>query len=183
MTVLTTMIGLLPMLWSDRRRRRRDEADRRADGRRPRHLVPPRADRLPGDLRPVEPIDESALRRTLARTLVSVARLADGHHAGEPNTGAAAVLGMIGDHPSMLAALHRAEQVAASRVTVLISGETGTGKGLLAEIIHRMSNRSQGPFVELPCVTVSPSRCSIPSSSATRRGPSPAPWRGGRAAS
>jgi DNA-binding NtrC family response regulator len=104
-----------------------------------------------------KPIDEPALRRTLARTLISVARLSDGHRASEPNTGAAAVLGMIGDHPSMLAALHRAEQVAPSRVTVLISGETGTGKGLLAEIIHRMSSRSQGPFVELPCVTVSES--------------------------
>ena len=104
-----------------------------------------------------KPIDASALRRTLARVMAAPSRLAEAERACEPSTGAAASLGMIGDHPSMLAALRRAEQVAPSRVTVLISGETGTGKGVLAEVIHRLSGRAKGPFVELPCVTIAES--------------------------
>ncbi|HEX2162956.1 MAG TPA: sigma-54 dependent transcriptional regulator [Thermoanaerobaculia bacterium] len=104
-----------------------------------------------------KPIDERALCRTLARTPEPTACRPDVDDPGVPGTGTAARLGVIGDHPSMRAALQRAEQVAPSRVTVLISGETGTGKGLLAETIHRLSPRAQGPFVELPCVTVSES--------------------------
>jgi DNA-binding NtrC family response regulator len=104
-----------------------------------------------------KPIDLCALRRTLARAMEALSRLPEADRAYEPNTGPAASLGMIGDHPSMLAALHRAEQVAPSRVTVLISGETGTGKGVLAEVIHRLSGRAKGPFVELPCVTIAES--------------------------
>jgi len=71
--------------------------------------------------------------------------------------GAAASLGVVGDHPSMRAVLARAEQVAKSRATVLITGESGTGKGLMAETIHRLSDRSGGPFVELTCAALSDS--------------------------
>jgi two-component system, NtrC family, response regulator AtoC len=71
--------------------------------------------------------------------------------------GAAAALGLVGDHPSMRAVLNRAEQVAASRATVLLTGESGTGKGLLAETIHRLSGRANGPFVELSCAALSES--------------------------
>ena len=58
MTVLTTMIGLTPILFFRRDRRRRHEADRRADGRRSGDLVLPRAHRLPRDLRHLEATGE-----------------------------------------------------------------------------------------------------------------------------
>lgn len=97
-----------------------------------------------------KPIDPAVLCRTLRRSIERAVCLARGH-SGDTLGSAAAALGMVGNHPSIRAALDRAEQVAPSRATILISGETGTGKGLLAETIHRMSGCAQGPFVEVAC--------------------------------
>lgn len=47
--------------------------------------------------------------------------------------------------------LHKVEQVASSNTTVLILGETGTGKELLARAIHNISNRSERPLVKVNC--------------------------------
>lgn len=52
--------------------------------------------------------------------------------------------------------LDLAYQVAASDANVLIQGETGTGKGLVAEAIHESSRRSKGPFVAVDCGALSP---------------------------
>jgi DNA-binding NtrC family response regulator len=48
-------------------------------------------------------------------------------------------------------------RVAASEATVLLEGETGTGKGLLAEAIHQHSPRARGPLVVLDCSAIPPS--------------------------
>ena len=42
-------------------------------------------------------------------------------------------------------------QVAPTKSTVLISGETGTGKGVLAQLIHKHSNRKDSPFINVHC--------------------------------
>jgi NtrC-family two-component system response regulator AlgB len=47
-----------------------------------------------------------------------------------------------------------ARQAAASDATVLLSGESGTGKNLLASSIHRWSSRREGPFVTIACTTL-----------------------------
>ena len=53
--------------------------------------------------------------------------------------------------PSMRRALANISEIAASNQTVLISGETGTGKELVARAVHVLSLRSQGPFVPINC--------------------------------
>ncbi len=57
--------------------------------------------------------------------------------------------------PAMQQALDLAFQVASSEATVLLRGESGTGKGVLARAIHQRSNRANGPFVIVPCPSLS----------------------------
>jgi DNA-binding NtrC family response regulator len=61
---------------------------------------------------------------------------------------------MIVRDPAMQEAVRRAEQVAASEASVLIVGDTGTGKEVLARPIHRRSRRSGGPFIALNCSAI-----------------------------
>ncbi len=64
---------------------------------------------------------------------------------------------LVGSGP--LHALLRSEirDFARMHSTVLVTGETGTGKGLIARLLHQMSERSQGPFVHVDCAALSPS--------------------------
>lgn len=57
--------------------------------------------------------------------------------------------------PAMQRAVSMARQVAASDVTVLVRGETGTGKGVLARAIHAWSPRAEKPFSTVPCPALS----------------------------
>ncbi len=56
--------------------------------------------------------------------------------------------------PLMQRALATARQAAASDVTVLLTGESGTGKNVLARAMHSWSQRSDGPFVTIACTTL-----------------------------
>jgi DNA-binding NtrC family response regulator len=58
---------------------------------------------------------------------------------------------LIAASPAMKALLQHVPRIAASEAPVLIVGETGTGKDLLARAIHRSSGRSRGPFVPVNC--------------------------------
>jgi len=53
--------------------------------------------------------------------------------------------------PAMKQVFEKARLVASTNSTVLISGDTGTGKSVLAKLIHRHSNRKDGPFISLHC--------------------------------
>jgi len=58
---------------------------------------------------------------------------------------------LIGHSPLWEQALERARQAAATDADVLIEAESGTGKELIARLIHRLSRRKPGPFVALNC--------------------------------
>jgi len=60
-------------------------------------------------------------------------------------------LGIISRSPVMESLLREVEQVASSNVSILLQSESGTGKELLANAIHKASRRRGGPFVPLNC--------------------------------
>jgi formate hydrogenlyase transcriptional activator len=62
---------------------------------------------------------------------------------------------IVGRSPGMLAMLSRIETVAPTDATVLVLGETGTGKELVARAIHDRSQRSARPLVKLNCAALS----------------------------
>jgi transcriptional regulator with PAS, ATPase and Fis domain len=59
--------------------------------------------------------------------------------------------GLIGSGPAMQNVYRLTRQVAKSNASVLLLGETGTGKELIAKAIHRLSPRGSGPFVRVNC--------------------------------
>jgi transcriptional regulator with GAF, ATPase, and Fis domain len=58
---------------------------------------------------------------------------------------------IIGVCPSMMEVFRKLQKVATTDISVLITGETGTGKELIARELHRRSNRAQGPFIVINC--------------------------------
>jgi two-component system response regulator HydG len=64
------------------------------------------------------------------------------------------IQGLLGTSPVMQGVYRLAKQVAASRATVLITGESGTGKGEFARAIHALSPRASKPFVAVHCASL-----------------------------
>src|SRR5262245_2598193 len=62
--------------------------------------------------------------------------------------------GLVGASPAMQKVYRVARQVAAARATVLITGESGTGKGELARAIHALGPRAKHPFVTVHCAAL-----------------------------
>ncbi|HWW19088.1 MAG TPA: sigma 54-interacting transcriptional regulator, partial [Candidatus Saccharimonadales bacterium] len=61
---------------------------------------------------------------------------------------------IIGNSPALESVLEQVEQVAPTDSTVLIQGETGTGKELIARAVHNLSSRCGRPFIKLNCAAI-----------------------------
>ena len=61
---------------------------------------------------------------------------------------------IVGKSDALRRVLDMVRVVAPTDATVLINGETGTGKELIAEAIHKCSDRSNGPFVKVNCAAI-----------------------------
>jgi len=61
---------------------------------------------------------------------------------------------IVGNSDALRRVLDMVRVVAPTDATVLINGETGTGKELIAEAIHKCSDRSNGPFVKVNCAAI-----------------------------
>ena len=62
---------------------------------------------------------------------------------------------MVGSSPRFLELANRIQLVASTSATVLITGETGTGKELVARAIHNLSDRRERPLVKVNCAAIS----------------------------
>ncbi|MBN2579662.1 MAG: sigma-54-dependent Fis family transcriptional regulator [Pirellulales bacterium] len=103
----------------------------------------------------LKPLDLTQLR-TLARKAAESARLRrtnlELHRRLDEKFG---FEGVVGDSPQMREVIEKLKRVAPTNAGVLIQGETGTGKELVAQSIHQNSPRKNKPFVALNCAALS----------------------------
>src|SRR5262245_57862312 len=81
----------------------------------------------------------------------------DEPHTARPDEqfkGDIAFNGIIGSSPALKFVLAEVERVAPTNSTVLVLGETGTGKELIARAIHNLSARCRSPFLKLNCSAI-----------------------------
>ncbi len=84
----------------------------------------------------------AAEKRQLRSENLALRRIVDQGEAGQV---------ILGESPAMRSLLVLVDRVAASDAPVLISGETGTGKGLIAKALHQASPRRNQPFLVINC--------------------------------
>jgi DNA-binding NtrC family response regulator len=99
-----------------------------------------------------KPFDEAELLRVVANA-VATSAVADREGASAP---AEEWFGMVGRSPAWLEVRRVIEKAATSPFSVLITGETGTGKELVARAIHRISARRDGPFLKINGAAIPP---------------------------
>jgi DNA-binding NtrC family response regulator len=100
-----------------------------------------------------KPADPRQLRATLER-VAAAARRADAEDSGIRRAAGMGV--MHGDCPPMRRLYTLLRKVAPTRMTVLLCGESGVGKELAAEAIHRLGERPEGPLLPVNCGAISP---------------------------
>lgn len=98
-----------------------------------------------------KPLDTDRLLLTL-RNALERKGLADSLRTLRSQIGGEGV--MVGESPAFLALRSQIERVAPTDARVLITGENGTGKELVARALHRGSRRHEGPFVEVNCAAI-----------------------------
>ncbi len=105
----------------------------------------------------IKPPDESELQFSVYRALEH-SRLRRENEFLRAELSAGGMYGerLIGNSPGMLAVFDLINKVAKTDTTVLITGETGTGKELIAQTIHYKSLRSGKPFIALNCASLNP---------------------------
>jgi len=97
-----------------------------------------------------KPYDLTALRQAISQALQRRSRNASLPHATEGKTkGGGPVI--VGNSPAIIEVMKTVGRVSQSQATVLITGETGTGKELIARALHSYSDRSANRFVGVNC--------------------------------
>jgi two-component system response regulator HydG len=101
-----------------------------------------------------KPADLEQIELRVARALEHRRLLAEVTELRRERAARHAVVEIVGESPALRAAVELALRVAPTRSTVLVTGETGTGKELIASLIHRSSPRAEGPLVKLNCAAL-----------------------------
>ena len=103
------------------------------------------------------PVRERSLAIVLARAMEKPAlarKLAAAEAQPVTREEARVIEGIVGAHPTMQLLFNRVIQAARSKATVLIHGETGTGKELIASAVHKNSRRGGNAFVRVNCAAL-----------------------------
>lgn len=101
-----------------------------------------------------KPVVDAELRVALERALRQQALLAENQTLRRRLDRRAGLREVVGSDPRMHQVFEMIEAVAPTRTTVLIAGESGVGKSLVAQAIHRASPRRDKPYVELSCGSI-----------------------------
>lgn len=98
-----------------------------------------------------KPIIDEELRLVLDRTIQRRALIQENRTLRRRLDMRYSLENVIGHDHKMLKIFDLVETVAETKTTVLISGESGTGKSLIAQALHHRSDRRDGPFIEVSC--------------------------------
>ena len=101
-----------------------------------------------------KPIIDSELRLAIERALRQQSLLAENQQLRRQLDRRAGLGAIIGSDHRMLRAMDMVNAVAPSKATVLMTGESGTGKSMIARTIHQSSPRAKAPFVEIHCGSI-----------------------------
>ena len=99
-----------------------------------------------------KPIRLAQLEKSIQRAAENVALRRELAHLRSARQGELDFI--IGKSPRMKAAMEQAQRAASASVSVLITGETGTGKEILARAIHRFGPRNNKPFIAINCAAI-----------------------------
>ncbi len=115
---------------------------------------------LPGNLRDVYRRSPNRVRLARVREQLSAGRIPTPARGGDPDPAVhtaeyaswrARYPDIVGDSRSLIRVLEVVDRMEHSSPTVLVLGESGTGKELIAEAIHRRSDRREGPLIKVNC--------------------------------
>jgi DNA-binding NtrC family response regulator len=101
-----------------------------------------------------KPLNSDELLVVLERCLEGVSLRREARRLRQQVAGKYKFANIVGESPEMQSVFKTVRQVAPSRATVLISGDSGTGKEMIAAALHHASPRADKPFVKLHCAAL-----------------------------
>ncbi|MEM7754441.1 MAG: response regulator [Planctomycetota bacterium] len=101
-----------------------------------------------------KPVMDEELRIALERAIAQHELLAENAQLRKTLSRKFSLDGIVGGDARMRRVFELVEAVSESKTTVLMEGESGTGKSLIARAIHMRSPRAKGPFVEIACGSI-----------------------------
>jgi len=101
-----------------------------------------------------KPPDRDVVLRRIANALAERELERENAELRQAHEAAAGRGPIVGESRALKEVLEKVERIAPTRAYVLITGENGTGKELVAREIHRLSERVKGPFIEVNCAAI-----------------------------